>query len=131
MKKKLYYIAPFIVIPLSVMIYDLLNSIGILEASHFGLIAMCLIISAVIGFLSSTRKTFDYLMTAIVPFSMFCFAFLLGFLEKSDLETRFHLSQAVSIAFPPDFLRIYLLMIIVTFLASFKYFRNIKKYISK
>ena len=54
--------------------------------------------------------------------------FVVGFLDKSDLETRFHLYKAVNAAFQPIALLLYLLMAIVTFLASFKRLRNIKNH---
>ncbi|MBQ7330654.1 MAG: hypothetical protein IJW94_02535 [Oscillospiraceae bacterium] len=126
MKKKLYYAIPFIAVPLLLLLCELLDNVKQLQMSPYILGALLLLFSLAIGFFSATHRTFDYLLTAIVPLSLFCSMFVAGFLDKSDLETRFHLYKAVNAAFQPIVLQLYFLMAIVTFLASFKSFRNIK-----
>ncbi len=127
MKKKLYLLIPFVVIPLSMLLCELLDNMELLQMSSFIAGAMFLLISAVVGFFSPTHRTFDYLLTTMMPLSLFCFMFIAGFLDQSDLGTRFLLYKAVDAAFQPMAIKLYFLMATVTFLASFKYFRNIKK----
>ena len=131
MKKKLYYVIPFVAVPLLLLLCELLNNAKLLQMSPYILGTLLLLFSLAMGFFSTTHRTFDYLLTAIMPISLFCCMFIAGFLDKSDLETRFHLYKAVNAAFQPIALQLYFLMAIATFLASFKSFRNIKGQISK
>ena len=126
MKKKLYYVIPFVSVPLLLLLCELLNNAKLLQMSPYILGALLLLFSLAMGFFSTTHRTFDYLLTAIMPLSLFCCMFVVGFLDKSDLETRFHLYKAVNAAFQPIALLLYLLMAFVTFLASFKRLRDIK-----
>ena len=127
MKKKLYYVLPFVAVPLLLLICDMLDNMNILQMSSYIGTAVLLFFSVVMGFFSTTNKTFDYLLTAIMPLSFFCCMFFLGFLEENDVVTRFSLYKAVEVAFQPIALQLYFLMAITTFLASFKRFRNVKK----
>ena len=127
MKKKLYYITPFAAIPISLLLCALLDYTNILPMSPYILSAILLLLSAVAGIFSPTHRTFDCLVSALMPLSLFCCMFVAGFLDKNDLEARFNLYKAVNAAFQPMVLQLYFLMAIVTFLASFKYFRNLKK----
>lgn len=129
MKQKLYYAIPFAAVPLLLLLCEVLDNINLLQMSPYILGAVLLLFSVAMGFFSTTHRTFDYLLTAIMPLSLFCCMFVVGFLEKSDLETQFHLYKAVGTAFQPIALLLYLLMAIVAFLASFKHLRNIKKHI--
>ena len=128
MKQKLYYAIPFAAVPLLLLLCEVLDNMNLLQMSPYILGAMLLLFSVAMGFFSTTRRIFDYLLTAIMPLSLFCCMFVVGFLDKSDLETRFHLYKAVNAAFQPVALLLYLLMAIVTFLASFKRLRNIKNH---
>jgi hypothetical protein len=128
MKQKLYYAIPFAAVPLLLLLCEVLDNMNLLQMSPYILGAMLLLFSVAMGFFSTTHRTFDYLLTAIMPLSLFCCMFVGGFLDKSDLETRFHLYKAVNAAFQPIALLLYLLMAIVTFLASFKRLRNIKNH---
>ncbi len=131
MKKKLYYVIPFVVVPLLLLICDELDNIKLLQMNPYIMSAVLLLFSVAMGFFSTTNKTFDYLLTVIMFISLFCFMFVGGFLDKCDLECRFHLYKAVKTAFQPIALQLYFLMAITTFLASSKRFRNIKKIFKK
>ena len=132
MKQKLYYAIPFAAVPLLLLLLcEVLDNMNLLQLSPYILGAMLLLFSVAMGFFSTTHRTFDYSLTAIMPLSLFCCMFVAGFLDKNDLETRFHLYKAVNAAFQPIALQLYFLMAIATFLASFKSFRNIKGRISK
>ena len=123
-KKKLYYVAPLIAVPLLLLLCELLDNAGILRMSPHILGVFLFLLSFVMGFFSQTHRTFDYLMTAIMPFSLVGLMFIGGFLDKSDLETRFHLYKAIKTVFQPIALQLYFLMAVTTFVASFKPIRN-------
>lgn len=126
MKKKLYYAMPFIVVPVLMLLCELLDNLELLQLSPYVIGTFLVLASAAFGIFSSSDRIFDYLMTAIMPFSLFCLMFVGGFLDKSDLGTRFHLYRAVEVAFQPVCLLFYFVMAMVTFLTSLKYFRNLK-----
>jgi hypothetical protein len=132
MSKKLYYVIPFVAIPVIMLLIERfvtpLNIVAMF-AFYSGLISL-LLFSAIIGFLSPSKKTFDYLLTFLVPLALFCTMFVCGFLDKTDLETRFHLYKAVKTAFQPVILQLYLAMPVTTFVASFKGFKNVENVVS-
>jgi hypothetical protein len=130
MKKKLYYVTPFVAVPLLLLLCEVLNNMNLLPMSPYILSAILLLFSGAMAFFSPSSKTFDYLLTLIMPLSLFLCMFVVGFLGESDLGTRFHLYKAVDAAFQPIALLLYFLMAIVAFLTSFKHFRDIKKRIS-
>ena len=126
MKKKLYYLLPFIVVPMLMLFCELLDNIGLLKMNPYVIGIFLLLASAVFGFLSSSDKSCDCLITLVMPLSLFCFMFVVGLLSESDMETRFHLHIAADTAFQPITLIIYLAMAITTFVVSLKFFRNLK-----
>ena len=130
MKKKLYYVTPFVAVPLLSLLCEVLDNMNLLPMSPYTLSAIFLLFSGAMAFFSPSSKTFDYLLTLIMPLSLFLCMFVAGFLGESDLGTRFHLYKAVDAAFQPIALLLYFLMAIVAFLTSFKHFRDIKKRIS-
>ena len=127
MKNKLYYVIPFVAVPLLLLICDELDNTELFPMTPCTITSLLLIFSVVVGFSSTTHRMFDYLLVAIMPLSLFCFMFVGGFLSSSDVYNRFNLYNAVKTAFQPIVLQLYFLMAITTFLASFKRFRNIKK----
>lgn len=131
MKKKLYYVLPFIVVPTLVLLCELLDNIELLKMNPYILGVFLVLSSAFFGFLSPSDRSVDYLITLVMPLSLFCFMFVGGFLSKSDLETRFHLSNAVDISFQPIALFFYVAMAIIAFVASLKFFKNLKIRTSK
>ena len=126
MKKKLYYVIPFIVVPTLMLFCELLDNAELLKMNPYILGGVLALSSAVFGFLSPSNKSMDYLLTLIMPLSFFCTMFVGGFISKSDLGSRFHIYKAVDAAFQPIALVLYFAMAIITLLASLKYFRNLK-----
>ena len=126
MKKKLYYAMPFIVVPVLMLFCELLDNLELLKMNPYIIGTLLLLSSAVFGFLSPSDRNVDCLITAIMPISLFCFMFVVGFFSKCDLETRFHLNIAVDASFQPIALLLYFAMATVTILASIKSFRNLK-----
>ena len=131
MKNKLYYVIPFVAVPLLLLICDELDNTELFPMTPCTITSLLLIFSVVVGFSSTTHRMFDYLLVAIMPLSLFCFMFVGGFLSLSDVYNRFNLYKAVKTAFQPIALQLYFLMAITTFLASFKHFRKIKKLFKK
>ena len=126
MKKKLYYVIPFIVVPTLMLFCELLDNAELLKMNPYILGGVLALSSAVFGFLSPSNKSMDYLLTLIMPLSFFCTMFVGGFISKSDLGSRFHIYKAVDAAVQPIALILYFTMAIITLLASLKYFRNLK-----
>ena len=127
MKKKLYYAIPFIAIPALLLLLELFDNSGIIEMSPYVMAAFLMVACAVFGFFSSSERFSDYLLTLILPLSLFCFTFIGGFLDENDIGVRFSLGRAVQVSFQPFFLLMYACMAAVTFLTSIKAFRNLKK----
>ena len=130
MKKFLYYIMPFIVTPALMMVCSVFGNWGLLPLSFFSLAVVFIITSAVFGFFTSTNKKFDYLMTFIMPISLFVSMFAVGFWGKWD-HSRFHLEFALEVSLQHFALISYCLVAIVTFIASYKGFRRFKDRIIK
>ena len=126
MKKKLYYVIPFIVVPILMLLCEILDNTGLLNMSPYILCGVLAVSSAVFGFLSPSNQTMDYLLTLIMPLSLFCTMFVCGFISKSDLGSRFHIYRAVDVAVQPIALILYFAMAIIASVASLKYFRNLK-----
>ena len=126
MKKKLYYVMPFIVVPLIMLSCELLDNTERLKITPYISGGVLVLSSGVFGLLSPSNKSADYFITLIMPISLFCFMFVGGFLSKSDLETRFHIHIAVDVAFQPIALILYFAMAIITLVASLKCFRSLK-----
>ena len=126
MKKKLYYALPFIVVPALMLFCELLDNIELIEMNPYIMGAFLLLFSALFGFLSPSDRSVDYVIAIVMPLSLFCFMFVVGFLSSSDLGTRFHLHKAVDISFQPIALFLYVAMTIIAFVASLKFFRNLK-----
>ena len=71
MKKKLYYAIPFVAFPILLLLCDELNNKKLLQMNPYIISAVLLLFSVAMGFFSTTNKTFDYLLTAIMPLSFF------------------------------------------------------------
>ena len=126
MKKKLYYVIPFIVVPILMLLCEILDNTGLLNMSPYILCGVLAVSSAVFGFLSPSNQTMDYLLTLIMPLSLFCTMFVVGFLSKSDMGSRFHIYKAFDVVVQPIALILYFAMAIIVSVASLKYFRNLK-----
>ena len=126
MRKKLYYALPFIAVPALMLFCELLDNLELIKMTPYVLGALLILCSAVFGFFSPSEKSIDYLISLIMPLSLFSTMFVVGFLDKSDLETRFHLYKAINASFQPTVLFMYLAMAIITFIVSIKFFRNLK-----
>ncbi len=127
-KRTAYYALPFIVVPLLMLFCEVLDNTELLTMSPYIMGASLVLASAAFGFLSPSDRIVDCLISLIMPLSLFCFMFVAGFFSKSDLETRFHLSEAVDVALQPIALLLYVAMAMITLVASLKLIRRRKKH---
>lgn len=123
MKKAIYYGCPLIIIPCFCLLCEFLNKKDVLEIYPYLFLVVLFIICAMIANFTPTQKSFDFIMTAILPLSMFCTMFIGGFLDETDLGGRFYIDRAFEVAFQPIALLAYLIIAIVAFISSFKLFR--------
>ncbi len=125
MKKTIYYVCPFIIIPCLCLLCEFLNKRDVLQMNPYIFFAELFIISVIIGNLSPTHRRFDYIMTIIMPLSLFISMFIGGFIDETDLGGRFYMYRAFEVAFQPLALMLYFMMGLTTFFASYKSFRII------
>ena len=133
MKKYIYYIIPCVALPLVVGICWFIDHMGIVEM-NLTIIAVALaIVSVVIGNFSPTNKLFDYALPIVSVIGYNCYRFICGFFAKTDLETRYSISEATDWIFDDTSLLLCAMIAVITFLASFKYIRiiNILKHNKK
>lgn len=131
MKKRVYYAMPFIVVPLLMLLCEVIDNVSLFPMTPYVMGVLLLLASVVFGFFSSSDGVFDYLMTLIMPAALFCFLFVVGFLDKSDLGSQFHLYKALDASTQPIALLYYVSMAMTTFLTSLRCFRRLKKGISR
>ena len=117
MRMFLYYTSPFVIIPVALLLCEYIDNVAAIPMFPYFII-IPIFLSFIMGILSSTRNKFDYIMTVIMPLSLFCFMFIGGFFDKSDLDTMFHLDRAFKTAFQPICLIEYCCMAISTFISS-------------
>ena len=127
MKKTIYYVCPFIIVPCSCLLSEFLNKRDVLNMNPYIFFAELFIISAIIGNLTPTHRRFDYIMTIIMPLSLFIAMFIGGFIDETDLGGRFYMYRAFEVAFQPLALMIYFMMGLTAFFASYKSFRIIRR----
>ena len=121
MKRCLYYITPFVLIPVVMLLSEYMDNMDLIPMSPYILFAELAVSCIVIGNLSPTNKNFDYIITLIMPLSLFCMMFIAGFLDRGcSGELAFSPTRACEVACQPLGLVAYCVMALITFLASFK-----------
>lgn len=126
MKKVVYYSSPFITFPILFFLLEILDDSRILRLSPLIMFAVVLVAAAIISNLSPSDRPFDLIITIIIPLSLICTMLIAGFLDKDDMETRFHIDRALEAAFQPLYLQLCLISLLTAFLFSFKKIRLIK-----
>ncbi len=129
MKKVMYYFSPFIVVPIIFLIVTLLEDTALLESIvPYVLFAALFIFAFAIGVLSPSKTRFDYIMTVIVPISVLvCLFIFLFFDEGCDGKLQFSLHHTLNMEYYKVWLPIALIMMVITFIASFTPIRNVVK----
>ena len=125
--KKLYYAVPFVIVPASMLLCELLDNAGFIKMNPHVMGAVLFLLSAIVGNLTSAARKFDYLMTVLMPLSLFVFMFIGGYLDETEVYARFDLRKAIKVAAQPGCFQMYIMMAVTTFLASFKPVRIIRK----
>ena len=118
--KKIYYILPFAFIPMLMLLCDLLTTFEIINISPSIFSLVLIFVGVVVGNLSVSSKKFDYIMTTLMPLSFFCWMFIIGYFTADDLETRFNFRIAFELVSYPWTLSTCSIMLLTTFVASFK-----------
>ena len=122
MKRAAYYIAPFVVFPLLVLLINFLDSIEMQSNIWMPLtLILFFLFAALMGALSPTEKTFDYLMTLLIPAAFLCTLFVsLYFDEGCDGLPQLSLHHALNMHYYRVWLPYVAIMTGITFIASFK-----------
>ena len=124
MKKFLYYLTPFIVIPFVTLIVDFLDEVGLINMTPLPFVIILALIGIVIGNLSSSSKKFDYIIALLVPIAFFALMFVLGLFETNcDNEPLFSVRIAFETAIQSWAIVNYIVMAVATFFASYKSLR--------
>lgn len=124
MRKSFYYIIPFVIVPVALLLLEYIDNIGFIKGSPYIVTIMLMFVSSIVGVSSKTYNKFDYAMAIIMPLSLFCFIFISGFLGENDVGTRFHIDTSFRLVFQPIWLIEYCCMAISTFLSSHKKIRS-------
>lgn len=122
MKKTIYYIAPFAVFPLLVLLINSLDSME-MQSNIWKPLTLILffLFAALMGTLSPTERKFDYLMTLLIPATFLCTLFvLLYFDEGCDGLPQFSLHHALNMHYYRVWLPYVAIMTGITFITSFK-----------
>ena len=128
MKKTFYYLSPFIIFPIWVLLSELLlDDLWGIPAVSYIFIGGLLVLSALIGGFSPSKKKMDLRITFWVPLSFFLTVFVYAFFDTGTCsgEPRLDLGEAFVISI--RFWFIYVLMALITFLVSFIKGRIFKK----
>ena len=80
MKKVIYYITPFVMFPVVLLLCNCIRY----HITYTTVIIITIFLSLMMGILSPTRHKFDYLMTVIMPFAMTSCSFFFVPDEFSD-----------------------------------------------
>lgn len=122
MKKTIYYIAPFAVFPLLVLLINSLDSME-MQPNIWKPLTLILffLFAALMGTLSPTERKFDYLMSLLIPAAFLCTLFvLLYFDEGCDGLPQLSLHHALNMHYYRVWLPYVAIMIGITFVTSFK-----------
>ena len=129
MKKAMRYFSPLVVTPMIFLIATLLENA---EASEpivpFVLFPALLLLAVAVGILSPLKTRFDYIMTALVPISVFFSLFICLFFDEGCGGTaQLSFNHALNIEYYRSWLPMTLVMTIITFVFSFNPIRNFIK----
>ena len=115
MLKKLYYAIPFVLIPVVSILLDQFNYSKLFHAYLIVLLICC----AVMGILTPTKKQFDFIITLVMPFSLFVTMFFGGLFDSVFLEENtISLRHAFHTACQPVVIIVYFIMALIAFISS-------------
>ena len=130
MKKAIYYASQFVLFSIIFGIFTLLDEIDTINPNILAvfLYVLFFVTTAFLGNLSLTNKKFDYLMTGIVPLACFFTLFIVLFFDEGcDGTPQLSIHHALNMEYYKIWLPIVAIMMVITFVASFKSIRISKK----
>ena len=129
MKKTAYYTSPFVINPIIFLTATLLESAEILKPIvPYFMFGALFLFAAVLGIISPSKARFDYLITIIVPVSVFFALFIsLFFDEGCDGTPQLSLNHALNIEYYRSWLPMALVVTVIAFVFSFKPIRRFVK----
>lgn len=96
LRRTLYYGSPFVLTPL------LCFALELLPVTPPALLPLLLFLfAAVFGTLSGAPRAVDFGAATVLPAAFFLTMLLAGFLDRSDLGSRFSLGRALEVALQP------------------------------
>ena len=132
MKKSLYYLSPFIIFPIWVLLSELLlDDLWGIPIVPYIFIGGLLVFSALIGWFTHAPKRVDLRITFFVPLAFFLTMFIAAFFDTGTCsgEPRLDLGEAFEMSI--RFWFIYVFMALIAFLASFVKIKISKKNLKK
>ena len=122
MKRSLYYVLYFLVIFVSFLICD------IIDGTNLPILLIILFLAAITAAnLTPTSKSFDYIIIALTPISLYSALFVcLFFDEGCDGTPQLSFHHALNVEYYKAWLPMSIAITAVAFIASFKYIRLLK-----
>lgn len=121
MKKALYYLSPFVLIPTVLLalalLSDILPSKGIMP---YLLHAALIVVPAGIGLFSPSRRTPDLPIALLCAAAFLLTMFFVNFLDAGETYSRFDFSHTLRVLSRADYLILYAITAGSALLASFK-----------
>ena len=129
MKKAIYYATPILVLPILFSVFSWLDGMGISSDVARAFVCIALIsFSALMGSLSPTNKKFDYIMTAILPLSVFFTLFIALYFDKGcDGMPQLSIHHALNVEYYKSWAPTVAVMTATAFIASFQPIRILSK----
>ena len=125
--KRIYYIIPFVLVPVSMIVCDLLDDAQVIKMSPYIAGAVLFLLAFVWGNLTPADSKFDPHITWIMPLSLFATMFVAGFLDQNDLGTRFSFWRGLEVATQEIAMLLYIGMMVIAFVASIKPLRLMRR----
>ena len=126
MKKYLYYLSLFLIIPILLTVMDVCsNFFG--NATYWIGLLLCCVFVAVLAHFTRSPGFFDGVLTVTAPLAAFVCMFLVGFLDRTETYARFTFRIAIEASFQPRSLILYVALAVVAFLFSTHIFKTGKR----
>ncbi|MBR7183981.1 MAG: hypothetical protein IKD37_00085 [Clostridia bacterium] len=123
MKKTLYYLSPFVSLPLATLLFTF--AVDLLGKQYAGIaypLVLCAVACLTARF-SPSRHFFDGWIALLVPLALFVLMFAAGFFDQGETYSRFDFRHACKVALQTRGLVIYALLAAVSGLSSARRWR--------
>lgn len=129
MKKTIYYLSPFVLIPAALLLLAVLSAVlpdkRIMPVLLYGVL---ILVPAGIGLFSPSRHTFDGVIAALTLLSFLMFMFIVNFADAGETYARFDLAHTLRVLSRTEYLILYALTAISPLATSYKPFRIYRKH---